>query len=130
MRITGLFHNVVTYSSSIVHHFLHQSWKCGKLGHVRADCTSTQESSKPPLALPPIIELDVSSILRRTDNAGQYKAPFQSYCELLASSLDRENIRVHDVGLVNQNAQHDNPANQFNWNRERKSIYIVATSQS
>lgn len=90
---------------------------------------STQESSKPPLTLPPFIELDVSSILQRTENTETYKAPFQCYCELLASSLDRENVRVHDVGLVNQNAQHDNAANRFNWNRERKSIYIVATSQ-
>ena len=103
-------------------------WKCGQVGHVRADCTSTQESSKPPLTLPPTVDLDVSLILKM-DNTEENTAPFQKYCELLATSIDKQSINVYDVGLVNQNAEHNNPANQNNWNRDRKSIYIVATSQ-
>lgn len=100
---------------------LFHSWKCGEVGHVRADCTSTQDSSKPPLTLPPSLDLDVSSILQAENSK------FQSYCELLSTSINRESVQVYDVGLVNQSAEHNNPANQYNWNRERKSIYIVAT---
>jgi hypothetical protein len=104
-----------------------RSWKCGEVGHVRADCTSAQGSSKPPLALPPTTELDVSSILH-VSTSETTKAPFQCYCELLATALDKKHVSVFDVGLVNQNTEHDNQANQNNWNRDRKSIYIVATS--
>lgn len=86
-----------------------------------------QESSKPPLTLPPAVELDVSSILQ-IPNIDASKVPFQRYCELLATSVDKPKINVYDVGLVNQNAEHSNAANQNNWNRDRKSIYIVATS--
>ena len=95
---------------------------------MRANCTSEQESSKPPLILPPTISLDVSSILQISNYSDTTKRPFQSYCELLATSMDKQHINVYDVGLVNRNAQHNNPANQNNWNRDRKSIYIVATS--
>lgn len=77
------------------------------------------------MALPPTVELDVSSILKM-GNFEVNKAPFQTYCELLASSIDRKCINVYDVGLVNMSAQHNNPANVNNWNRDRKSIYIVA----
>jgi hypothetical protein len=104
------------------------SWKCGEIGHKRTECTSEQVSSKPSLILPPAVDLDVSSIILKVDDFMGTKSPFQSYCELLASAIDKENINIYDVGLVNQSAEHNNPANQNNWNRDRKSIYIVATS--
>ena len=53
------------------------------------------------------------------------KGTFESYCDLLSTAVERDNIKVLDVGLVNSSAQHDN-ANRDNWNRDRKSISIVA----
>mmetsp|Transcript_12077 Transcript_12077/g.24879 ORF Transcript_12077/g.24879 Transcript_12077/m.24879 type:complete len:558 (-) Transcript_12077:99-1772(-) len=113
-------------------------WKCGEVGHFKADCPSTQSSSKPRLTLPPAIELDVASILFKSDSndgsqcyvspSDQQKAPFESYCDLLATTLQRDSIEVLDSGLVNNSAQHNNPANAENWNRGRKSIFIVASS--
>ena len=104
---------------------LNPCWKCGKIGHFRKDCPSTQQASKPRLALPPTVELDVASVL---DPSVGSEGPFEQYCGLLATAIQRDNIDVMDVGLVNNSAQHDNAANLGNWNRDRKSIFIVASA--
>lgn len=110
-------------------------WKCGEIGHFREDCPSTQQASKPRLALPPTIELDVASALRgsgsgcaREGDMNGSKGPFEAYCDLLSTAIQRDNVKVLDVGLVNNSAQHNNAANHDNWNRDRKSIYIVAST--
>lgn len=107
-------------------------WKCGELGHIRAHCPSTQDTAKPPLTLPPTLDLDVASILRTHHDGGEdngtRKPPFDTYCDLLSTAIQRDDIKVLDVGFVNNSAQHDNNANKDNWNRGRKSIYIVASS--
>eukprot|EP00580_Thalassiosira_gravida_P013435 CAMPEP_0201683084 /NCGR_PEP_ID=MMETSP0494-20130426/51941_1 /ASSEMBLY_ACC=CAM_ASM_000839 /TAXON_ID=420259 /ORGANISM="Thalassiosira gravida, Strain GMp14c1" /LENGTH=455 /DNA_ID=CAMNT_0048166853 /DNA_START=224 /DNA_END=1591 /DNA_ORIENTATION=+ len=103
---------------------LNPCWKCGEIGHFRKDCPSTQQASKPRLTLPPTIELDVASVLQMKGDSG----PFASYCDLLSTAVERDNVEVLDVGLVNNFAQHDNAANHGNWNRDRKSIFIVAST--
>lgn len=100
-------------------------WKCGEIGHLRKDCTSTQTSAKPPLSLPPIVDLDIASVLGKGVMAKESNV-LERYSGLLAKSLQRDNVKVLDVGLVNDSAQHENGAN--NWNSDRKSFFIVATA--
>jgi hypothetical protein len=68
----------------------------------------------------------VASVLQSNDKGK--KGPFETYCELLATAVERDNVEVFDVGLINNSAKHDNEANAMNWNRDRKSIYIVASA--
>eukprot|EP00978_Attheya_sp_CCMP212_P020052 scaffold57009_cov50-Attheya_sp.AAC.1 len=99
-------------------------WKCGAVGHLRADCPINETRDKPKLTLtlPPTVKLDVSGIMSEPK-------PFPSYCQLLASSLEqRDVVQVLEMGLIHESVQHNNRANQNNWNRDRKSIYIVATA--
>jgi len=114
---------------------LNPCWKCGEIGHFRKDCPSTQEASKPSLTLPPTIDLDIASAFQNDGNSGegggntiQIKGPFESYCDVLSTAVERDNIKVLDVGLLNNSAQHNNAANHDNWNRDRKSIFIVASA--
>jgi hypothetical protein len=106
-------------------------WKCGEFGHAKADCPSNQSTGKPGLIQPPSVSLGVSGILN-TDR------PFGSYCDLLATSIQRNTISVEETGLTNshmtkrQKKQQQTTTQQTlqqanNWNRERKSIYIVAS---
>ena len=106
-------------------------WKCGEFGHTKADCPSNQSTGKPKLIQPPSVYLDVSGILD-TDR------PFGSYCDLLATSIQRSTITVEETGLTNshmtkkqkklqQQASQQTLQQANNWNRERKSIYIVAS---
>ena len=90
-------------------------WKCGEIGHLKADCPSIQATSKPLLIQPPYVNVDVSDVLRSEN-------PFTVYCELLSISLLRDNVNVVDTHLANEKAKHQ----QGNWNTSRKAIYIVA----
>ncbi|KAL9181527.1 hypothetical protein ACHAXT_010332 [Thalassiosira profunda] len=101
---------------------LQPCWKCGEVGHQRKDCPSTQQASKPRLVLPPTVELDVGLVMQTSEG------PFESYCHLLGTAVERDNVEVRDVGLFNSAARHDNAANRDNWNRDRKSIFIVASA--
>lgn len=101
-------------------------WKCGQVGHFRGNCPSIGEPSRPRLALPPTIDLDVKgSKLCNADDGGGI---FESYCRLLGTAVQHADVNVLHVGLVNNSAHHDNAANHDNWNRDRKSIFIVSTS--
>ena len=106
-------------------------WKCGEFGHTKADCPSNQSTGKPKLIQPPKVSLGVSGILD-TDR------PFGSYCDLLATSIQRSTIAVEETGLTNshmtkkqkklqQQTTQQTLQQANNWNRERKSIYIVAS---
>ena len=110
-------------------------WKCGEIGHFRMECPSTELASKPRLALPPTMNLDVSSVLNKDDDDeeihGEEKKSrrlFEGYCHLLGTAVQRDTVEVFDVGLINTSAQHNNAANHDNWNRDRKSIFIVASA--
>ncbi|KAL7539359.1 hypothetical protein ACHAWF_006384 [Thalassiosira exigua] len=103
-------------------------WKCGEIGHFRKDCPSIQLASKPRVALPPAIDLDVASLLQTKHKNHTSKGTFESYCDLLATAVQRDDMQVVDSGLVNHSVQHNNAANRDNWNRDRKSIFIVASA--
>jgi len=93
-------------------------WKCGEPGHNKANCPSKQTSGKPSLVQPPVVRMNVSKVLNS-------ERPFDTYCDLLTETLQRDHVRLVETGLVNDKTQHD--FNRMNWNRGRKSIYIIAT---
>jgi len=92
-------------------------WKCGRAGHVKANCPSLQITGKPQLIKPPVMRLDVSNIL-------QSKKPFEAYCHLLSNSLQHRKVEIVDAGLINQKSQRQ----ESNWNDERKSVFLVASA--
>lgn len=93
-------------------------WKCGQFGHQKADCPSDQTTGKPRLIQPPLLHLDVSTILHEEN-------PFGAYCRLLATSIQRDRVMVQETSLTNSHGgKQKDQAN--NWNQDRKSIYIVA----
>lgn len=100
-------------------------WKCGEMGHQKANCPNEnmQESSKPSLSLPPTVELNLIAAF-----SDENKTAFDCYCDLLASAIDRDSVRVVNSGLTNINAHYNNDANRDNWNAQRKSLFIVASS--
>jgi hypothetical protein len=100
-------------------------WKCGEVGHQKANCPNndTQESSKPRLTLPPTIDLNLTAAF-----LDESKAPFVCYCDMLSTAIERVNVKIIESGLTNTNAHHDNDANRDNWNAQRKSLYIIASS--
>lgn len=91
-------------------------WKCGQIGHIKADCKSIQRTGKPQLLKVPVTEIDVTHVLDSEE-------PFKTYCCLLSKSIQMKNVNVVDTGLVNENVQHQ----EGNWNSGRKSIFIVCT---
>ena len=95
-------------------------WKCGELGHTKKDCpASDQKSSLPPLIPRPVTKRDVSNVLQSGD-------PFASYCNLLSTTIDRQSVQIFETGLKNTESFRREHGN--NWNRGRKSTYIVATT--
>eukprot|EP00521_Asterionellopsis_glacialis_P007168 CAMPEP_0195289264 /NCGR_PEP_ID=MMETSP0707-20130614/5615_1 /TAXON_ID=33640 /ORGANISM="Asterionellopsis glacialis, Strain CCMP134" /LENGTH=204 /DNA_ID=CAMNT_0040349251 /DNA_START=371 /DNA_END=985 /DNA_ORIENTATION=- len=100
-------------------------WRCGEVGHFKADCPSEQSSSKPSLVKPPTISMDVTSVLK-----SEY--PFDTYCNLLMNTVQRNKVQLMETGLTNN---HGIPKvlkqqNNINWNQNRKSLYIVATESA
>lgn len=91
-------------------------WKCGQVGHIKADCKSNQSTGKPQLLKAPITEIDVTHVLDSEE-------PFDTYCSLLSKSIQMQNVNVVDTGLMNENTKHQ----ERNWNSGRKSIFIVCT---
>lgn len=90
-------------------------WKCGEIGHFKADCPSDQLTGKPSLIKPPKESVDVSDVLASDD-------PFDEYCSRLAATIQRDDVRLEDAGLVTANTRHQ----AGNWNGARKSIFITA----
>lgn len=92
-------------------------FRCGQVGHFKADCPSTQTSGKPTLVRPPSIGLDVSGVM-------ESESPFDTYCNLLSSTVQRTHITLQDSNLVSNPARHQTD----NWNSNRKSVFIIGTS--
>lgn len=92
-------------------------WRCGEIGHRKADCPSLQVSGKPQLLKTPSVKIDVSGVL-------DSEKPFEFYCSLLATTIQRDEVTLVNSGLVNEKAEHQ----KNNWNNERKSLFIVAIS--
>ena len=106
-------------------------WKCGEFGHQKKACPSTQSTGKPRLVPPASLALNVSDILDQ-------ERPFRAYCDLLASSVQRDSVSVRETSIdndhyyqksnSNNNNKNKNQAN--NWNQERKSIFIVTAASA
>lgn len=93
-------------------------WKCGKIGHYKADCPLVEALSH---IEPPTRYWNIESALTSSQ-------PFTQYCQVLGETLqDDSKVVVHDTGLENAKAQQVHDKQEGNWNQGRKSIYIVAT---
>ena len=91
-------------------------WKCGVVGHFKADCSSTL--SRPSKVDPPCLTMNVERVL-------QSPQPFDTYCQLLVETLqDCSSKQLVETGLTNWSFAHQEA--EGNWNWKRKSIYIVA----
>lgn len=88
-------------------------WNCGIRGHFRLDCPSSNTAF---LVQSPMVRLDVFNVL-------EAERPFDMYCNLLSTTIERNHIRLVETGLVSNESQHQKGSN---WNRNRKSIYIIA----
>ena len=104
-------------------------WNCGEIGHTKDECPFPRLK----LLQPPSINLDVSTIWNKDDTHKDITGPFGSYCQLLATSIQRSDVVVLETGLTNSHGvSQSSPSNQKatanNWNKDRKSIYIVASS--
>jgi hypothetical protein len=95
-------------------------FRCGEVGHFKRDCPSTQPAGKPSLVRQPYLSLDVSSVL-------ESDRPFDAYCELLSTALDRQNVRLEENHLVNKKKGGNRHADSRNWNSGRKSTFIIGT---
>mmetsp|Transcript_7932 Transcript_7932/g.22853 ORF Transcript_7932/g.22853 Transcript_7932/m.22853 type:complete len:410 (-) Transcript_7932:171-1400(-) len=92
-------------------------WKCGELGHYKPDCPLLDSDVKLLAMEPPTVKIDVSHVLKEEN-------PFESYCRLLGMSLQGRRVSIVDPGLKsNASASHDQQ--QHNWNKDRKSIYMM-----
>jgi hypothetical protein len=96
-------------------------WSCGRFGHQKIACLDPLPRQRRER---PTYDLDVSYLL-------QQPSPCAAYCELLLSCVDVDHYvhrRLWETGIVS----HEAAAKQLdsNWNRNRKSIYIVASSLS
>jgi hypothetical protein len=94
---------------------LRPCWKCGKTGHRRDECRQDDRNVElVPASVKQPMDL---SMLRDTDL-------YESYCEILATFVQHtKQIEVVDSGLT---SPHSNEK-ESNWNRHRKSIFIVAS---
>ena len=110
---------------------LEPCWKCGEIGHVKSECPSNQTSSLPPLIPRAVTRLDVSPITKilTTNNIKSDDIdPFESYCNLLSKAIERDEKHLFESGLENTHAK--SRQHESNWNRGRKSIFIVATTKN
>ena len=94
-------------------------WNCGIKGHTKAACpiTTTIKLVKKP---PPQTFISTSQIL-------QSEKPFDTYCQLLANTIQAENTQVVQTNLINDHANETTQQQTNNWNSSRKSNYIVVS---
>jgi hypothetical protein len=87
-------------------------WNCGKVGHYKTECPN----EKPATCEPPVVELNVCSVLEESD-------PLPKYCELLLTTVQgpTENFQVIETGLSNESKHQKGNSNSL-----RKAVYIVA----
>jgi hypothetical protein len=90
-------------------------WKCGEVGHFKADCPSSL--SRPLNLEAPFVTMNVQGLLETSH-------PFSLYCQLIADTLqDCSSKKLVETGLTNDASPHQ----EGNWNSDRKSTYIVAS---
>mmetsp|Transcript_22118 Transcript_22118/g.48100 ORF Transcript_22118/g.48100 Transcript_22118/m.48100 type:complete len:436 (+) Transcript_22118:174-1481(+) len=87
-------------------------WKCGQRGHLKSDCPTEQSPGKPSQVIAPCISLDVSEVMVSD-------FPFDTYCDLLSSAVQRPDVILRDSKLESDQHQADN------WNSSRKSTFII-----
>lgn len=91
-------------------------WRCGDTNHVVMSCTAISNK----LNQPPTKPLSIDKVKQ-----AQRGEQFGVYAQLLAEAIPLENVE-----LVNTHLQPRlDKGNETNWNRHRKSLYIVATMQ-
>jgi hypothetical protein len=112
-------------------------WQCGEVGHQKADCLVPAMPTKEE---PPSRYYNVASI----STAPQ---PFAQYCQVLGTALRQDddqhgtedaltvstfsNVVIHETGLTNTDSAHEqDPSQEGDWTKGRKSIYIVATTSN
>ena len=94
-------------------------WRCGQLGHQRIHCTASIPSHVQPHA-----QLEMTTVLRREQDCTT-GTTFERYCKALSQTLPHAaTVKIVDSGLTC--ATHEQ-GNTKNWNRCRKSLYIVST---
>ena len=93
-------------------------WNCGQMGHKKSDCP------KPTVKVP----RQPHSILEMTNDIypSEQDPSLQRYCEALAEALCLS-TKVIDSGLTTTSHSQEKTRN---WNRNRKSLFIVATATS
>lgn len=116
-------------------------WGCGRfddnVGHQKSNCPDPLPRHRP---IRPTFDLDVSHVLR-------HSSPCAAYCELLLSSVDSYDAdNEYGMGGGHDNGNNDHwwphrrlwetgieshqaaaKQSNHNWNRNRKSIYIVVS---
>jgi hypothetical protein len=115
---------------------LEPCWKCGQVGHLKQDCPASDQASSLPALIPrPVTHVDVSHVLQNTSSnrnstssSTSSSNPFAVYCHVLSTAIEkRESVQLLETGLQRTESSLREHGN--NWNRERKTIYIVATDQ-
>ena len=102
-------------------------WRCGELGHTKANCPSTQTSNIPSRISRPITSLDVSHIMSTTTTTARSgDDPFETYCKALSTTIELNKTHIYKSKLDRTDSHHQDK-HMNNWNRNRKSIYIVAS---
>lgn len=95
---------------------MYPCWSCGRFGHLKIDCPDPLPKQR---LEPPTTCLDVSHILRDP-------SPCRAYCELLLGSVDGNwrYRRLWETGIISKESSKQLDSN---WNRNRKSIYLVVS---
>ena len=94
-------------------------WNCGIKGHTKTTCPSTT-TIKLVKKQPPQTFISTFQIL-------ESEKPFDTYCQLLANTIQAENTQVVQTHLINDHANETTQQQTNNWNSSRKSNYIVVS---
>ena len=101
-------------------------WKCGTLGHFAAQCTLAEKQRVTPRARTWIVPAPPAPPTDKNDNNNN---PFEMYCRVLAQAFEGKTTQIVHAGLVNDKvAKHGREDDKKNWNGQRKSVFLVATT--